>query len=91
MLVMRYRRNELDVTRYGISTSRRLGTAVARNRIRRRLRTVLREIDGGVERGWDVLLVARPAAASASQAELAGALTNLLAAARLTGDGSVSA
>jgi ribonuclease P protein component len=85
LLVMRYRRNDLDLTRYGISTGRKLGTAVVRNRVRRRLRTVLRVIDGQVERGWDVLLVARPPAAAASQAELAAALTGVLKGARLTG------
>ncbi|MDP8905329.1 MAG: ribonuclease P protein component, partial [Chloroflexota bacterium] len=34
LLVLRYRRNGLDRTRYGISTGRRLGGAVVRNRIR---------------------------------------------------------
>jgi ribonuclease P protein component len=78
LLVVRFRRNELNRTRYGISTGRRLGPAVVRNRVRRRLRTILRSLNGRVARGWDVLLVARPSAAGASQAELGGALENLL-------------
>jgi len=78
LLVLRYRRNQLDRTRYGISTGRRLGSAVARNRVRRRLRTILRSLDERIDRGWDVLLVARPAAAAASQAELEKTLERLL-------------
>jgi ribonuclease P protein component len=78
LLLLRYRRNQLELTRYGISTGRRLGPAVVRNRVRRRLRSLLRQLDPDVRRGWDVLLVARPAAAEASQAELGLALEGLL-------------
>lgn len=78
LLVLRYRRNELDRTRYGISTGRRLGSAVVRNRVRRRLKTILHRLNGRLARGWDVLLVVRPAAAEASQAELGRALEKLL-------------
>lgn len=78
LLVVRFRRNELDRTRFGISTGRRLGTAVARNRVRRRLKTVLRGLVDRIERGWDVLIVARPAAAHATQAELAEVTERLL-------------
>ncbi len=78
LVLLRYRRNELDRTRYGVSTARRLGSAVVRNRVRRRLKSVLRGLDGSVERGWDVLLVARPQSAAATQAELAEAIERLL-------------
>ncbi len=77
-LLMRYRRNDLDHTRYGISTAKRIGSAVVRNKIRRRLRTILRRLANEVEPGWDILLVARAAAATASQAELDTALTGLM-------------
>jgi ribonuclease P protein component len=77
LLVVRYRRNDLDVTRFGISTSRRLGSAVVRNRVRRRLRSILRDLLTRLEPGWDVLLVVRPPAAIASQADLDGAVRRL--------------
>jgi ribonuclease P protein component len=83
MLLMRYRRNELDRTRYGISTGRRVGGAVIRNKVRRRLRTILRRLDDRVERGWDILLVARPTAGAESQAELEAALERLMSVAGL--------
>ena len=85
LLLMRYRRNGLDRTRYGISTGRKVGPAVVRNGIRRRLRTILRSLDADVERGYDILLVARPAAATVKQAELDTVLRQLLRAAAITG------
>jgi ribonuclease P protein component len=78
LLMLRYRRNGLDRTRYGISTGRRVGSAVVRNKVRRRLRTILRGLDPSVERGWDFLLVIRPEAADVTQAELAAALHDLM-------------
>ena len=78
LLLLRYRGNGLERTRFGISTSRRLGNAVVRNRQRRRLRTILRGIAPQVVCGWDVLLVLRPAAAAASQAELEPAVGGLM-------------
>ena len=78
LLVLRYRRNDLDRTRYGISTGRRTGSAVVRNTIRRRLRRLLVVLAGRVAQGWDVLIIARPPAAAASQAQLGEALERLL-------------
>src|SRR3954462_7548072 len=78
LLLMRYRRNGLDRTRYGISTSRKVGSAVVRNGIRRRLRTVLRAVSAAIEPGFDILLVARPAAAGVKQSDLDAALRQLL-------------
>lgn len=84
LLLLRYRRNDLDRTRYGISTGRRIGSAVVRNRVRRRLRSALRALDGSVAAGWDVLIVCRAAGAAASQAELGQALAQLLRTTGLT-------
>src|SRR5687767_2875906 len=86
LLLLRYRGNDLEQTRYGMSTGRRIGAAVVRNRLRRRLRTVLRGLDGRVARGWDVLIVTRAAAADARQADLEVALRQLLGAAGLLVD-----
>lgn len=83
LLLLRYRRNGLERTRYGISTGRKVGSAVVRNGIRRRLRTILRARDAEIERGFDILLVARQAAAGVKQAELDTALRQLLKGAQL--------
>lgn len=83
LLLLRYRGNGLEHTRFGISTSKRLGSAVVRNRQRRRLRVILRRIAPNLLAGWDVLLVLRPAAANASQADLEPAVGGLMRAAGL--------
>jgi ribonuclease P protein component len=66
LLILQAARNDLQVTRCGLSVSRRLGTAVARNRVRRRLREILRHAMPNLGTGWDLVLVARPPAAEAS-------------------------
>ncbi len=83
LLLMRYRRNGLDRTRYGISTGRKVGSAVVRNGIRRRLRTILRALDADIQPGYDILLICRPAAAGVKQTELEAALRRLLRGATL--------
>jgi ribonuclease P protein component len=82
-LLIRYRPNGLDRTRYGISTGRRVGSAVVRNKVRRRLRTILRQLEAEVKPGWDILIVTRPAAAQATQTDLGAALTRVMASAGL--------
>jgi ribonuclease P protein component len=88
LLLMRYRRNGLDRTRYGISTGRKVGSAVVRNGIRRRLRTILRAVSPQIEPGFDILLVARPAAAGVKQSDLDAALRQLFKGASLYADNS---
>ena len=52
--------------RAGFVTSKRLGGAVVRNRVRRRLRDVVRTQQGRLREGFWFVVVARPAAARAS-------------------------
>lgn len=56
-LVLVVRQNGLNTTRIGFSVGKRLGGAVIRNRIKRRLRALCNEIN--ILEGWDVLLIAR--------------------------------
>jgi ribonuclease P protein component len=78
LLVLRSLRTNGPETRVGLSTPRSLGGAVQRNRVRRRLRELIRERRGTIGAGWDLLLIARPEAARASHAELRAALGSLL-------------
>ncbi len=56
--------------RAGYVTSRRVGAAVVRNRVRRRLREIVRTNQNTIRRGVWIVLIARPAAARASSRAL---------------------
>ena len=78
LIVLRCLRTDGATTRIGFSTPKSLGGAVQRNRVRRRLRELVREHYGEFRTGWDLLVIARPPAAQASFADLREALTNVL-------------
>ena len=78
LLVLRWMRTDRPDTRVGLSTPRTLGGAVQRNRVRRRLRELVRARMERIGPGWDMLLIARPAAGEASHAELGEAVDALL-------------
>ncbi|MGI9145794.1 MAG: ribonuclease P protein component [Chloroflexota bacterium] len=70
--------NELGRTRVGITVSSRVGNAVVRNRVRRRLREAVRGRLDRLAPGIDALLIARPASARAAWRELAEAVDSVL-------------
>jgi len=78
LLVLQVAPNELEHTRVGITVSGRVGNAVVRNRVRRRLREALRARTERLPAGNDLLITARPASAAASWPELCAALDSLL-------------
>ncbi|MDH4142217.1 MAG: ribonuclease P protein component [Chloroflexota bacterium] len=78
MFTARFLRTDLEATRFGLATGRRLGGAVVRNRIRRRLREALRVMAPSFQPGWDVLIIARPAIVEADHEALVGALRRTL-------------
>jgi len=77
-MVVRFVPNGRDHDRFGISTGRHLGGAVQRNRVRRRIREVLRRAPNHTGHGWDILIVARPPAVEAPFDELRATLERLL-------------
>ena len=73
LLVVYARPNRGAGNRLGVTVSTKLGKAVVRNRVRRRLREIYRLSQPELKQGYDVVLVARGRAAAASYAELARA------------------
>ena len=64
------RPNRLNRNRLGVTVSTKLGKAVVRNRIRRRLRELYRLSQPEMKRGYDVVLVGRGRALGAPWHEL---------------------
>ncbi len=76
-LVLYVRKNHLHTNRVGITVSKKLGGAVVRNRVRRRLREVYRLHEQLVTPGWDIVAVARTRAVHAPFSKLTEAYLSL--------------
>lgn len=81
LVVMKALANELKLSRYGLVVSKRVGKAVVRNRVKRQLREVLRQTP--LKSGWDIVFIARPAAATARYADIDKMVRGLLSQAQL--------
>ncbi|MBM3925618.1 MAG: ribonuclease P protein component [SAR202 cluster bacterium] len=75
-LVLKALPNSSAETRFGLVTSRKVGGAVLRNTLRRRLREIVRVTP--VKSGWDVVIIVRSGKTEPSFQELQDALHNLL-------------
>ena len=69
-LVLYARPNKTGTNRVGITVSKKLGGAVVRNRVRRRLREVYRLNEASFSPGWDIVVVARSKSVDAPFASL---------------------
>ena len=69
-LVIYCRKNGSAENRIGLTVSAKLGHAVVRNRVRRRLREIYRLNEGRFLPGWDIVVVARSRAVNAPYKQL---------------------
>ena len=69
-LVLYVRRTRRDNNRLGLTVSNKIGKAVVRNRIRRRLREIYRLNREKMPAGYDIIIVARVRAAEAPYRKL---------------------
>lgn len=75
--------NDLPYSRFGFAISSRIGNAVVRNRIKRRLREIMRLRMATIRPGCDIILIARKPIRSAEYHQLETACARLLRRAQL--------
>ncbi len=76
-LVLYARKNHTATNRVGVTVSKKLGCAVVRNRVRRRLREVYRLNEHRFAPGWDIVVVARSRCIKAEFEKLAQSYLSL--------------
>jgi ribonuclease P protein component len=79
-----FRANELPQSRFGFSIKKALGGAVVRNRIRRRLREIVRCHRREIPSGWDIVIHPKSTVARAEFAALAEDLLRVVKGITLT-------
>lgn len=77
LLVLGIAPNHLSHNRYGFIVSKKLGNAVVRNRIRRRIREAARRWHPQTAPGYDVVFIARPPIKDCPFPALLDAIENL--------------
>ena len=75
--------NQLPHNRYGFVTNKRIGGAVVRNRVKRRLREATYRFHPELHQGYDVIIVARPSVVGQPFEELLRILEKLFRQAKL--------
>ena len=73
-----FRANAEPVSRFGFSIKKALGGAVVRNRIRRRVREIIRCRRAEIPAGWDVVIHPKSSVARAEFAAVSADLLRLL-------------
>lgn len=83
LLVLCVLANQRSYSRFGFSVSSRLGGAVVRNRIKRRLREAMRLRMAAIQPGWDIVVIAKRPVSQADFHQMDAACARLLRRAHL--------
>lgn len=74
-----YTHNRHEKSRVGITVSKRVGNAVARNRLKRIIREIFRVNRGLIHGHWDLNVIVKKGAADLSHQEVSLSLTQVFA------------
>jgi ribonuclease P protein component len=77
LLVVFVKENGLDVNRLGITISKKMGKAVVRNKIRRRIKEAYRALEPGLVSGYDIIVLPKAGSYELKNAKFAEILRGL--------------
>jgi len=77
-LVVYILKNNLPYNRVGITTSRKIGNAISRNRARRVIREAYRQIENELSLGYDFIFVARTRTCTIKMQHLASIMRDIM-------------
>ena len=77
-VVVYVNKNRTGTVRYGITSSKKIGNAVTRNRARRVIRAAYYSSDVAVKKGYDIVFVARSVTAARKSTDLVPHIQNAL-------------
>ncbi len=78
LLILYVRKSKVGIPRLGITTGKKVGKAVQRNRCRRIIREAYRQIHPQLTGGWDLVFVARAATSRTTSTALYGVMQQQL-------------
>jgi ribonuclease P protein component len=78
LVVLAFSQNNLDLSRFAVVASKKIGNAVVRNRVRRRIKACIQESWSSIEPGWDLIFYSRNAIVEADYQEIKNAIKHLL-------------
>ncbi len=82
-LVLYVRKNALENSRIGITITKKIGNAVVRNRIRRRMKEIYRLKLGNIKGGYDLILIPKKNCVDISYKDLESAMIHIMGIARI--------
>jgi ribonuclease P protein component len=77
-LVMFYIKNGLSFNRIGFSTTKKLGNAIIRNRIKRLIKEAFRLNSENIDNGYDIIFLARIRSNTSNYKDIEKSVLNLL-------------
>ncbi len=82
-LILYVRRNDLKETRVGYTITKKIGNAVIRNKIRRRMKEIYRSNFHNVKEGYDLIFIAKKNVINIPFKELEGSMIHILSISKL--------
>jgi len=76
-LIMYIMKNELEDTRIGFTVSKKIGNSVVRNRVRRRIKEIVRKNFNNIKEGYDIILIPKKNVVDISHKELENAVFHI--------------